>query len=115
MSDIQGHINLIHAIIHRAVLDTFLPPIFKKTKMDPLAHSAMRFLLGKDVDYWLHLIDRDPVTFKRKLVASMYAEKSDINDFDRRAFRFNHILIKKEMAHDAKVNQFLQRQQEWTA
>lgn len=114
MDHIEGYRNLVHAIIHRAVLDTFLPPVDKKTKIDPLARSAMFFLLGDDVNSWLSLLDRDPATFKRKLVESMFAEKSDVNDSDRRNFRLNHGFYEKEMAQQRKVNDFLKRQHEWT-
>jgi hypothetical protein len=114
MDHIEGYRNLIHAVIHRAVLDTFLPPIDKKNKIDPLARSAMKFLLSEDIDSWLIILDRDPVTFKRKLVDSMFAQKSDVDDSDRRAFRINHNLYEKEMAHLRKVDVFLKRQHEWT-
>ena len=112
MDHIDGYRNLIHAIIHRAVLDTFLPPINKK-QIDPLARSAMRFLFSKDIDSWLSLIDRDPVVFKRKLLDTMFAEKSEVDDSDRRAFRLNRIFYEKEMEQQSDARERLRIQYEW--
>ena len=114
MSEHQGYIALVHAVINRAVLDSFLPLVDKKKKVDPLARSALMFLLGDDIDYWLHLIDRDPPVFKKKLVDVMFADTSGANDFDRRNFRINYLHFEKEMANQRNVKDFLKRQEEWT-
>lgn len=93
--DISSYVNLVNAVVAKAITDTFLLP----PKDDQISHetfTAFEFLFSNDVDVWLELIDIDPEMFKIRLKDSMWkdtsmsANKSHISESEKRAFRANY-------------------------
>ena len=86
--DIKCYQNLIYAIISRAMMDCFKPPI--KGRIDEDTRSAIEFLFGDYIQYYLELVDIEPCAFKSRLKQSMWDDSSNINSTDKRAFRANY-------------------------
>ena len=105
--DIRGYKALINAVILRAVYDCFGMPIDKDKKLTAMARSAFEFIMSKDVEVYLSLIDIDHDYFRRKLLETMFDKanvtptmfnEESLTNSRKRLFRINYKLWQQEKA-----------------
>lgn len=101
--DARCYQNLIYAIISRAMMDCFKPPI--KGRIDEDTRTAMEFLFGNHIHTYLELVDIEPSAFQSRLKSSMWDDNNNINSTDKRAFRSNYKIWEQHYKVPAILNQ----------
>lgn len=116
---------LISAVVAKAVQDTFLPPIKTDKGMHIALHAmtALDFLYGDNLKYWLQFLDIDDTNFVANMERQMFNTSKptkkigknnthEIDDSKRRMFKTNYKLWKKLKASRA-LGMYQKEYNEW--
>lgn len=123
--EVRPYKMLISAVVAKAVQDTFLPPIKtnKGLRITLHAKTALDFLYGDNLKYWLQYLDIDDANFVSNMERQMFNTATperkvgknnthEIDDNKRRLFKTNYQLWQKLKTARA-LGMYVGEEDEW--